>query len=449
MKNYSIDRFIKHDQYIGSWDTLNKIAEQSETEWTAIYTANTSFDEGYNCLRRMARVGDDAGAAVVYSDYREIDSMGNVKSHPVIDCGQAPIRDDFDFGPLLLVKTEKMRQALTEMSRDRKYSALYDLLLRLSEKYPIVHIPETLYASVAQDERASGEKQFDYVDPRNRDRQIEMEEVFTDYLKRIGAWLPPVFEKPEEFNKYPVEASVIIPVRNRVSTIADAIESALIQKTDFDFNVIVVDNHSTDGTTEKLAEIASKNPKLIHIIPTQNDLGIGGCWDLAVNDNRCGRFAVQLDSDDLYSSEKTLAAIVDKFHATDCSMVIGSYMLTDFNLNPIPPGVIDHKEWTDSNGRNNALRINGLGAPRAFMTTVLRQIGIPNTSYGEDYALGLAISRRYRIERIYDVLYLCRRWEGNSDAALDITKVNANNKYKDSLRHWEIAARRRLNSFNK
>lgn len=440
------DLFINPEGHIGCWDTLNRIAQTSSAEWTAIYCSPTEFKEGYNCLQRMAFVGQSAGASVVYSDYREIDGEGNMKLHPVIDCHNMPLRDDFDFGPLLLIRTEDMRRVIAAIPFELKYAALYDLLLRLSEKGSIVRVPEYLYTTVVSDRRKSGVKQFDYVDPRNRDRQIEMEKVFTDYLRRKGAWLPPVFEKPVDIETYPVEASVIIPVRNRKLTIADAVRSALEQKADFNFNVIVVDNGSTDGTSEIVSSLALKEKRLVHIIPRRDDLGIGGCWDLAINDTRCGRYAVQLDSDDVYSSDKTLQTIVDKFRLNDCAMVIGSYMLTDINLNPIPPGVIDHREWTEDNGRNNALRINGLGAPRAFLTSVLRQIGVPNTSYGEDYALGLAISRRFKIERIYDVLYLCRRWDGNSDAALDIEKINANNSYKDALRRWEIAARQQLNS---
>ena len=298
-----------------------------------------------------------------------------------------------------------------------------------------------LYTAVETDTRTSGEKQFDYVDPRNRDRQLEMEEACTVHLKKIGAYLEPHFKEADYSGDFPVEASVIIPVRNRVSTIADAVESALSQTADFKYNVIVIDNHSTDGTTDVLRGLADKYDNLKVIIPAFSDLGIGGCWNEGVNSAHCGRFAVQLDSDDLYKNTDTLQRIVDTFRKENCGMVIGSYELTDFNLNPLPPGLIDHREWTDDNGRNNALRINGLGAPRAFVTNLLREIRVPNTSYGEDYALGLAISRDYRIGRIYDSLYLCRRWEGNSDSNLDIARVNANNLYKDRLRTWEVEAR--------
>jgi glycosyltransferase involved in cell wall biosynthesis len=328
------------------------------------------------------------------------------------------------------------------METDYQWAALYDLRLRMKN---IVHVNEFLYTEIETDNRKSGEKQFDYVDPRNRAVQIEMEQVCTDHLKRIGAWLEPKFKDPDisEFGQtdFPVTASVVIPVFNRVKTVKDAVESALSQQCGFPFNVIVVDNHSTDGTTGLLEEIAARDERLVHVVPAKHDLGIGGCWNLAVHHEKCGEYAVQLDSDDVYSGPDTLSKIVDAFRQQKCAMVVGTYQMTDFNMNPIPPGVIDHREWTEDNGRNNALRINGLGAPRAFWVPLLRTINLPNTSYGEDYALGLRISREYRIGRIYDVLYCCRRWEGNSDAALDIERVNANNLYKDRIRTWELEAR--------
>ena len=244
--------------------------------------------------------------------------------------------------------------------------------------------------------------------------------------------------------EFDVEASVVIPVFNRAKTIKDAVESALSQKASFPYNVIVVDNHSTDGTGDILAHLSkSHKDKLRVIVPNRRDLGIGGCWNEAINSEYCGRFAVQLDSDDLYSSPKTLQTVVDAFHEQKAAMVIGSYRMCDFELNTLPPGLIDHKEWTDDNGPNNALRINGLGAPRAFFTPLLRQVQFPNTSYGEDYALGLLFSRHYRIGRIFSELYLCRRWGGNSDAALSVEKINANNLYKDRLRTMELYARQR------
>ena len=337
------------------------------------------------------------------------------------------------------------KKAAAGIDKDYKAAGLYDLRLRLSRIAPIVHINEYLYSDVTVDNRKSGEKIFDYVDPKNRGVQIEMEDACTAHLKEIGGYLAPKFT-PIEFNKgnFEYEASVIIPVRNRVRTIRDAIKSVLSQKTDFPYNLIIIDNHSTDGTSEAIEEFTS-DPRVIHIIPERDDLGIGGCWNAGVNHEKCGKFAVQLDSDDVYKDETTLAKMVKAFYDQNCAMVVGTYMLTDIDMNMIPPGVIDHKEWTPENGRNNALRINGLGAPRAFYTPLLREIHVPNTSYGEDYALGLAFSRHHQIGRVYDVVYLCRRWEDNSDAALDINKMNANNLYKDRIRTWELQARCAMN----
>jgi glycosyltransferase involved in cell wall biosynthesis len=327
-----------------------------------------------------------------------------------------------------------------------RYAGLYDLRLKVSQKYPIVHINEYLYTEIDQDTRKSGEKLFDYVDPKNREVQIEMEQACTQHLKEVGAFLEPRFEDvtfDQHFFEY--EASVVIPVRNRIRTIRDAIRSVLMQKTDFKFNLIVVDNHSTDGTTEAIDEFKD-DERLIHLIPDRDDLNIGGCWNLAVHHEKCGKFSVQLDSDDVYSGEDTLQKIVNGFYEQNCAMLIGTYMITDFNMQMIPPGIIDHREWTPENGHNNALRINGLGAPRAFYTPLLREIKLPNTGYGEDYAVGLNISRRYRIGRIYEVLYYCRRWEGNTDASLDIEKMNTNNLYKDRIRTWELQARKQMNA---
>jgi hypothetical protein len=374
---------------------------------------------------------------MLYADHYELID-GQRRKHPLIECQAGALRDDFDFGSVLVFRTSSFRRAVRAMENDYEWGALYDLRLRMKK---IVHVNEYLYTEVETDTRKSGEKQFDYVDPKNRAVQIEMEQICTEHLKRIGAYLELKFKDVEFTGGFPVTASVVIPVYNRVRTVKDAVESALSQKCDFPFNVIVVDNHSTDGTTQLLEEIAAKDDRLIHIVPAKYDLGIGGCWNLAVHDEACGEFAVQLDSDDVYSGTDTLAKIVSAFREQNCAMVVGTYQMTDFDMQPIPPGVIDHREWTEENGRNNALRINGLGAPRAFWTPLLRTINLPNTSYGEDYALGLRISREYRIGRIYDVLYCCRRWEGNSDAALDIERVNANNLYKDRIRTWELAAR--------
>lgn len=434
--------FSRADGYdFGTTDAWKEIAERATADYVAIFASPYSLAPGYNCLPRMARIAADSGAAMVYSDYRVTTLSGETKQVPTIDCFKGSLRDDFDFGPLVMVDTRRLRQACNSIDADYRYAGGYAVRLALSRLAGIVHIPETLYTAVETDTRTSGEKQFDYVDPRNRTRQLEMEEACTVHLKKIGAYLEPHFKEADYSGDFPVEASVIIPVRNRVSTIADAVESALSQTADFKYNVIVIDNHSTDGTTGVLRGLADKYDNLKVIIPAFSDLGIGGCWNEGVNSAHCGRFAVQLDSDDLYKNTDTLQRIVDTFRKENCGMVIGSYELTDFNLNPLPPGLIDHREWTDDNGRNNALRINGLGAPRAFVTNLLREIRVPNTSYGEDYALGLAISRDYRIGRIYDSLYLCRRWEGNSDSNLDIARVNANNLYKDRLRTWEVEAR--------
>lgn len=438
---------ILDDCNFGSTSTIRRIAANAEGKRLLIYTKSTDFRPGYNCVGRMAEAMDWSGAKVVYADYRAVDLNGNITPTPLIDRQEGALRDDFNFGPLLMLDAEAFKQAAAALPNDYSHAALYAVMLRMCHgQGASLHLREYLYDSVETDNRASGKKQFDYVDPRNRDRQIEMERACTDHLKRIGAWLSPEFEEADYGEGFEREASVIIPVRNRERTIAEAVASAAGQLTDFDFNVIVVDNHSSDRTTEIVAALAAENPHIVHIIPERDDLGIGGCWDLAIRDSRCGRFAAQLDSDDLYSDTSTLQRIRDKFLDENCAMVIGSYQLTDFNLDPIPPGVIDHKEWTRDNGRNNALRINGLGAPRAFATNILRRTGVPNVSYGEDYALGLALSRRHNIGRIYDTLYLCRRWEGNSDSNLDITRQNINNAYKDMIRTIELRARINLNS---
>ena len=421
-----------------STETLRSIAEAVSEKFLLIYQKDLPLDMGLFALDRIIAIAEDTKADMLYADhYRMVD--GQRKKHPLIDCQKGALRDDFDFGSVLVFRTSSFRRAVRSMSEDYQWGALYDLRLRMKN---IVHINEYLYTEIETDNRKSGEKQFDYVDPKNRQVQIEMEKVCTEHLKRIGAWLPPVFKDvADESAEFPVTASVVIPVFNRVRTVKDAVESALAQKCDFLYNVIVVDNHSTDGTTELLAEMAAKDSRIVHLIPAKYDLGIGGCWNLAVHSDACGEFAVQLDSDDVYSGPDTLTKVVAAFREQKCAMVIGTYQMTDFNMNPIPPGIIDHREWTEENGRNNALRINGLGAPRAFRTSILRTLNLPNTSYGEDYALGLRICREYRIGRIYDVLYCCRRWEGNSDAALDVDRVNANNLYKDRIRTWELAAR--------
>ena len=453
---------------------LRKIAESASSQFILLYTRAVPVEMGQYALDRFISVASDTGADMLYSDHYDIvpDGEGGFRrtGHPLIDCQKGSLRDDFDFGPVLVFRTASFRRAVLSSDDEYRYGALYDLRLRMDR---IVHVNEFLYADRPYDLRKSGEKQFDYVDPKNRDVQAEMEKICTAYLRRIGAYISPDSLKMAAPARdpgdgggerpgagFPVKVSVVIPVYNRVRTIADAVASAMSQKCRFSYNVIVVDNHSSDGTSELLEELVRKYshlsalpegdgtmpaPGLIHLVPERHDLGIGGCWNLAAADPRCGEFAVQLDSDDIYSGPDTLEKIEEAFSSQNCSMVIGSYLMTDFAMNPIPPGVIDHREWTDANGHNNALRINGLGAPRAFRTALLRKCRFPDVSYGEDYAMGLRISREYRIGRVWEVLYFCRRWEGNSDAALDIASVNANNLYKDRLRTWEIEARIKLN----
>ena len=453
-------------------ETLHTIAGKAMAEYTALVTKPVSIMMGEGALERMARAADDSGAALIYADRlerKEKNGEWAEVKHPGIDYQPGSIRDDFDFGSLLLIRTSLLKQWAQESNTSYQYAGLYDLRLFLSRHGDLFHLNETLYTEVETDQRLSGEKQFDYVNPANRAVQVEMEQVATAHLKAINALVDTTAYAEVDFDEqpFPVEASVIIPVYNRVRTIKDAVESALSQETSFPFNVIVVDNHSSDGTSEVLAPLSSPGgdtidspldsktieapsgavggASLIVLTPERTDLGIGGCWNMAVNDPRCGRFAVQLDSDDLYSSPQTLQRIVDAFHEQKAAMIVGSYRICDFKLQTLPPGLIAHREWTDENGPNNALRINGLGAPRAFFTPLLRQFQLPNTSYGEDYAMGLAFSRRYRIGRIYDELYLCRRWEGNSDAALSVDRINANNLYKDRLRTMELMARQRMN----
>ena len=427
-----------------SSNTVMSIAENTDADYLLLCTRMTSVRWGLYALERFLRTADDTGAVMVYSDHYALEE-GALTKHPAIDYQAGSLRDDFDFGSLWLIKSQALLDYVAQTDRvDYQYAGLYDLRLYLSRKGEIFHLNEYLYTEAELDTRKSGEKQFDYVNPRNREVQIEMERACTGHLEKVGAIVDTNFYRQPDFDEqdFACEASVIIPVFNREKTIADAVKSALSQKTNFPYNVIVVNNHSTDSTGKILDSI--DDGRLIQIVPGRTDLGIGGCWNVAVNSDHCGKFAVQLDSDDLYSSPKTLQKIVDAFHEQKAAMIIGSYRMCDFDLNTLPPGLIDHKEWTEDNGCNNALRINGLGAPRAFFTPLVRQIQFPNTSYGEDYALGLAFSRRYRIGRIYDELYLCRRWGGNSDAALSVERVNANNLYKDRLRTMELKARQQM-----
>jgi hypothetical protein len=431
----TIDLIIKHAGGNGGTHAL-------------LITQNTPIEFVEHGVERLHQVAADSGAGIVYSDYFQTDKQGKHSPHPVTDYQLGSIRDDFNFGSVLLFDSAIAKTADAEIAGpDYKYAGLYALRLAVSRRTAILRVAEFLYSKIEIDLRKSGQKQFDYVDPRNRAVQIEMESVATDHLKRIGAFLRPDF-KPVKLDEghFEVDASVIIPVKNREKTVADAVESVLKQKAAFPFNVIIVDNHSTDGTTKILRDYAKKDPRVVHVIPQRTDLGIGGCWNEGVHDLRCGRFAIQLDSDDLYKDETTIQKVVDCFRKEKCAMVIGSYQMTNFKLEEIPPGVIDHKEWTPDNGRNNALRINGLGAPRAFFTPLLRKLNLPNVSYGEDYAVGLMLSREYQIGRIYDPIYLCRRWEGNTDADIDVNKSNTFNAYKDKLRTFEILARQKKNA---
>jgi len=423
--------------------TIRRIAALANTRYTLIYTRQSSLKLGQLALERFSQIADDTQSGLVYSNYLAVKN-GKVENQPVIDCQEGSLRDDFNFGSVLFYRTEIMKKAAAGVSEDFGFAGLYALRLGVSQYADLFRIPEFLYTEQESDLRKSGEKIFDYVDPKNRGVQIEMEKACTQHLKNVGAFLEPAF-KSVQFDEqdFEMEASVIIPVKNRVKTIEDAIKSVLSQKANFKFNLIIADNFSTDGTTELIQKYASIDDRLVHIIPDRTDLGIGGCWNLAASHPECGKFAIQLDSDDMYKDDTTIQQVVNAFYEQNCAMVVGTYQMVNFALEEIPPGIIDHKEWTPENGRNNALRINGLGAPRAFYTPVLRRIPVPNVNYGEDYALGLAISRQYQIGRIYNPIYLCRRWDENSDAALSIDVMNAHNLYKDRIRTIELKARKR------
>ena len=433
------------DEPIRSTAVLREIAARAKTPYTLLFTKFTSLDFILFSIERMIEVQHSTGAAMVYAD-RFFRRDGVDTPAPVIDCQLGSLRDDFDFGPVTLWRTDALQEAVSRMTTDYQYAGLYDLRLKVSQKGSLEHINEFLYYDVETDTRKSGEKQFDYVDPKNRAVQIEMEAAVTDHLKAIGGYLAPVF-KPVDFghDDFAFDASVVIPCRNRVLTIGDAIASALNQKTKYKYNVIVVDDNSTDGTVDVIKRFLTDN-KLIYIAQDPSYHAIGGNWNVALHHPSCGRFALQLDSDDLYSGPDTVEKFVNAFYEQQCAMVIGTYQMTDFQMNPLPPGIIDHREWTPENGRNNALRINGLGAPRGFWTPLLRTFNFPTTKYGEDYAVGLRICREYQIGRIWEPIYNCRRWEGNSDAALDIDRVNANNFYKDRIRTWELQARIAMNA---
>jgi hypothetical protein len=432
-----------------SGETLNKILSGIRTEYFLLVPGYQQVSHGAGAIQKLFKTAASAGAGIVYSDYYDEGGKGRTL-HPLNDYQLGSVRDDFDFGEMMLFSAAAVRDAVKQYGAipDVRYAGLYDLRLKVSMDNPIRRVAEPLYSVVAADGHSEGEKHFAYVDPRNEAVQKEMESVFTDYLKKTGAYLPPgdLKQVGPANRAFPVEASVIIPVLNRKGTVADAVKSALSQETDFPFNVIVVDNHSTDGTTDVLAGLARQDSRLKHIIPERRDLGIGGCWNEALYSGACGRYAVQLDSDDLYSGQEVMQRIVDTLREGRYAMAVGSYTIVNERLEEILPGLIDHREWTDANGHNNALRINGLGAPRAFDAGVMRDIGFMNVSYGEDYAAALRICREYRIGRIYESLYLCRRWPGNTDAALSIEAANRNDAFKDGIRTDEIIARRKMNS---
>ena len=418
---------------------IREIAAKADTPYTMI-CLKPDIEWVYLGQERMMQVMQMTGATMAYADhFAKIDET--VTQAPVIDYQMGALRDDFDFGAILLWDTAKLKALVAQMDTDYEFAGLYDLRLR-AEK--LEHIPEYLYYEVETDTRKSGEKLFDYVDPRNRQVQIEMEACVTAHLKRIGAYLQPGdYKTLPEAGEFPVTASVIIPCKNRARTIADAIHSALNQKVrdGYSFNVIVVDDNSTDGTAEIIDKLQMGNDKLVFIRQDKTWHAIGGNWNVAIHDPRCGKYAIQLDSDDTYFDKNTIQKFIDAFEQGEYGMVIGTYQLTNMSGETLPPGIIDHREWTVDNGRNNALRINGLGAPRGFYVPLLRTINYPTTKYGEDYAVGLRISRDFPIGRIYDVLYNCRRWEDNSDANCDIVAMNRNNWYKDRLRTWELKAR--------
>jgi len=426
-----------------SSEALKNISQQLTTKYLLLIDSSRNIKMGQWTIERMVQAAQNSQAAMIYSDYLE-EKEGQTIQHPLIDYQEGSLRDDFEFGPLLLISTKSFKDAVAKMNEDFKYAAWYHVRLLMSEKGFFIRLPEFLYTAKKTDERSSGQKQFDYVNPRNKEVQIEMEQACSLHLKRIKALVNPPF-KEIDFNseRFDTEATVIIPVRNRVKTIEDAVLSVLSQETTYNFNLIVIDNHSSDGTSEILQNLAKTDKRIIHHQPKRTDLGIGGCWNEGIFHEKCGKFAIQLDSDDLYINNQVIDTIIKTFYKEKCAMLIGSYEMVNFELSSLPPGLISHKEWTPHNGPNNALRINGLGAPRAFYSPLIRKIRFPNVSYGEDYAVALAISRSYKIGRIFHPLYLCRRWNENTDAKLSIEKINAHNLYKDRLRTIELYARKK------
>lgn len=435
------------DGNVKASQTIKDIAAKATAPYALVYLKNQFIQMGYLALERLAHIAGITKAGMTYADHYNISADGKRTDAPTIDYQMGALRDDFNFGSVVLFRTDVLKEAASRMTADYQAAGFYDLRLKIAEKYQLSHVNEYLYSEVELDTRKTGEKLFDYVDPRNRASQIEMEKACTEYLKNIGGYIAPDNITKVDINEgdFPVEATIMIPVRNRIRTIRDAVESALAQKTTFPYNVFIVENgpecHSTDGTTEAVAEMAAKDDRIVHIVTDRRDLGVGGSWNMCAHDPRCGRFIAQLDSDDVYLDENTLQKIVDAFREQKSAMIIGAYQLTDIDKNPLPPGVIDHKEWTPENGRNNALRINGLGAPRAFFTPVLKSLPMPNVNYGEDYATVLAVTRNYELGRIYEPIYCCRRWDDNSDGDLSIEKENRNNLYKDRIRTWELMAR--------
>ncbi|MBR5035407.1 MAG: glycosyltransferase [Bacteroidales bacterium] len=432
---------------VRSSEAVRYMAATATGAYTMVYTKPTRLRWVHYALHRLLQIAGDTGAALIYSDHFKLVDGVETQS-PVIDYQAGSLRDDFDFGSVMVFRTDALREAVAGMDADYRFAGLYDLRLRVSRLGPVVHVNEFLYYDIELDSRRFGEKLFDYVNPRNREVQIEMEAACTAHLKAIGGYLEPNFKEVDLSSEtFEYEASVVIPCRNRARTIADAVRSALDQKTTFKYNVIVVDDNSTDGAAEIIQQLAAENPeRLVYIAQDKTYHAIGGNWNAALHHPKCGKFALQLDSDDVYSGPDTVQKFVDAFYAQNCAMVIGSYQITDIALKPADMAPIEHREWTPDNGRNNALRINGLGAPRGFWTPLVREMTFPTTKYGEDYAVALRISREYRIGRIYDVMYFCRRWEGNSDATLDVETANRYNTYKDRIRTWELEARIAANS---